>query len=126
MSYSIKESNGEFKLLLNDILMAEAIFYWDKLPLIEDGIISTVKRKQIYVTDVVSNQQGCGSLLMGFIINHFRNKKNEKAKNGYNKKTLWLKVLKTNTRAIYLYKKFDFEVDKEQHDEIYHWMFKIL
>jgi len=107
-----------FSLMNGEEELAWANCYWDKLPL--NGNIV----RQIYITDVVSNKIGNGSLLMDVIVKHFDKIKNNPAKSGYNRSTLWLKVLPDNLRAVFLYKKFGF-VEGEVQNE-YMWMSKRL
>ena len=62
------------------------------------------KEKQINLFNINSYKIGCGSILMDGIIKCAKQTGN---------KTIWLDVLKTNDRAIYLYKKFGFQIDDQ-------------
>lgn len=123
--YSLSFHNGQFEIFAEGMIMATAQSYWDKLPLVTDGFLDIKKRKQIYITDVVSNKIGYGSILIDEMLRHFGELKTSKPKNGYSKENIWLKVLKNNERAFFLYKKFGFEISTIIDDE-YIWMYKIL
>ena len=123
-SYVIKKD--AFEVFFEGSECASANCFWYKMPEIIDGKITNKKKYQIYVTDVISHKEGFGSLLMNFVVTHFNSIKDAKPKNGYKRNTLWLKVLKYNERAFYLYKKFGFELDTVHYDDEYVWMYKKL
>ena len=88
----------------NDIVKATATIFWHKLPTFNNS----KPLKQVYITDVESNEKGCGFKLMSEIIEHFKSEINKKPRSGYSRDLLWLKVDKDNVKAISLYKRVGF------------------
>lgn len=117
--------SNNIEIVENEEVIAEAYFYWDKLPTIFNGKIDINKKlRQIYITGVLSNKIGYGSILMQHLISHLNTF--TKVRKGYSRDIVWLRVEKSNERAFCLYKKFGFELDTVQFDDVYFWMFKKL
>ena len=110
MKYVINRNYDTFELTIDGEIMASAMYYWEKMPVVINGIVddSLKEVKQIYITDVKSFKEGSGSILMEEIIKYFKQQSLNISRRGYNKNAIWLKVLEDNIRAIYLYKKFNF------------------
>ena len=113
------EGKGTFELFLKEKCVAIGEFELTNRPIVEDEphykMIQTQgskfyvepkseKSKQTNLFNIKSYKTGCGSILMDGII---------KWASQTGLKILWLDVLKTNKRAIHLYQKYGFKIDKE-------------
>jgi hypothetical protein len=113
------EGKGSFELYLKEKCVAIGEYELSMRPIVEDEphykMVQVMgskfkvepkgeKSKQTNLFNIKSYKVGCGSILMGGIIKWASQSK---------MKTIWLDVLKTNERAIHLYQKYGFKIDKE-------------